>query len=223
MIPALAAYALGRRHFEHFPGRDDLVPVVLVHGLLHRGIVMRSLAKFLNERGYPVYVYDYKTTRRGIVAHGRMLAEFLRELPEKRVDLVTHSMGGLLTRVALAEFEGTPMAEKIDRVVMVAPPNHGSQMAEDVARNFPPSKLLVRPLDELSNREGALCRSLPVPRGFEIGIIAGDADGKVSVESTKLDGMSDHGIVHARHVNILFLPEARGQILAFLETGRFLH
>ena len=223
MIPSLAAYVLGRRHIEHFPGRPDLVPVVLVHGLLHRGIVMRSLAKFLNEQGYPVYVYDYKTTRRGIVAHGRMFAEFLRELPEKRVDLVTHSMGGLLTRVALSGFEGTPMAAKIGRVVMVAPPNHGSQMAEDVARNFPPSKLLVRPLDELSNREGAVCRGLPVPRGFEIGIIAGDADGKVSLESTRLEGMRDHVIVHARHVNILFQPEARGEILAFLETGRFRH
>lgn len=223
MIPSLAAYVLGRRHIEHFPGRPDLVPVVLVHGLLHRGIVMRSLAKFLNEQGYPVYVYDYKTTRRGIVAHGRMFAEFLRELPEKRVSLVTHSMGGLLTRVALSEFQGTPAAEKIFRVVMIAPPNHGSQMAEDVARNFPPSKLLVRPLDELSNREGAVCRELPVPRGYEIGIIAGDADGKVSLESTRLEGMSDHVIVHARHVNILFLPEARKQVSAFLETGRFLH
>ena len=223
MIYSLIRYAAGLRHIEIFPGTPGALPVVLVHGLLHRGIMMRRFARWFSRRGRRAILYDYRTTRHHIFEHGLELARFLRELGEPQIDLVTHSMGGLLTRVALSGFEGTPMAAKIGRVVMVAPPNHGSQMAEDVARNFPPSKLLVRPLDELSNREGAVCRGLPVPRGFEIGIIAGDADGKVSLESTRLEGMRDHVIVHARHVNILFLPEARGQILAFLETGRFLH
>lgn len=62
---------------------------------------------------------------------------------------------------------------------------------------------MVRPLAELSNREGAVCRTLPVPRGFEIGVVAGDDDGKVSIESTKLDGIADHVVVHARHVFII--------------------
>ena len=39
----------------------------------------------------------------------------------------------------------------------------------------------------------------------------------------KLDGIADHVVVHARHVFIMFLPETRRQILAFLDTGRFLH
>ena len=223
MLLTLATYAVGGRRFEHLPGSAELPALVLVHGLLHRGIMMRSLAKFLNGRGYPVYIYDYRTTRSGIVSHGLKFAEFLRELPEKRVAVVTHSMGGLLARVALSELAGTPAAEKIGRVVMLAPPNRGSRMAENVVRCFPPAKLLVRPLDELSNRAGAVCHGLPVPRGFEIGIIAGDDDGKVSVDSTRLDGMADHVIVHARHVFIMFLPESRRQLLAFLETGRFLH
>ena len=223
MLLTLATYAVGGRRFEHLPGNPEQPAVVLVHGLLHRGIVMRSLAKFLNGRGYPVYIYDYKTTRSGIVEHGRKFTEFLRSLPEERVGIVTHSMGGLLTRVALCGLSGTPEAAKIGRVVMLAPPHHGSQMAEDVSRRFPPSKLMVRPLAELSNREGAVCRTLPVPRGFELGVVAGDDDGKVSIESTKLDGIADHVVVHARHVFIMFLPETRRQILAFLDTGRFLH
>ena len=185
MLLTLATYAVGGRRFEHLPGNPEQPAVVLVHGLLHRGIVMRSLAKFLNGRGYPVYIYDYKTTRSGIVEHGRKFTEFLRSLPEERVGIVTHSMGGLLTRVALCGLSGTP--------------------------------------EELSNREGAVCRTLPVPRGFEIGVVAGDDDGKVSIESTKLDGIADHVVVHARHVFIMFLPETRRQILAFLDTGRFLH
>ena len=41
--------------------------------------------------------------------------------------------------------------------------------------------------------------------------------------SEHLDGIADHVVVHARHVFIMFLPETRRQILAFLDTGRFLH
>ncbi len=224
MLLALTKYAIGARHFEFLPGDPALPTVVLVHGLLHRGIMMRSLARFLNARGYPVRIYDYRTTRKGIAAHGHTFAQYLRTIPkEEMLAIVTHSMGGLLTRVALCELEGTSQAERIGRIVMLAPPHSGSQMAEDVARKFPPSKYMVRPLAELSNLSSAACRALPFPQGYEIGIIAGDCDGKVSVESTKLPGMSDHIVIHARHVYIMFLNESRKQILAFLETGRFLH
>lgn len=223
MLRSLATYAIGGRRLEHLPGDPALPTVVLVHGLMHRGVMMHSLARFLNEHGYPVRIYDYKTTRDGVAAHGRAFAAYLRSLPEnERLAIVTHSMGGLLVRVALCALAGLPVAERIGRIVMLAPPHAGSQLAEEVSRRFPPANLLVRPLSELSNRPDAACRALPFPQGFEIGVIAGDADRKVSVESTKLPGMTDHIVVHARHVVIMFLSETRRQILAFLETGRFI-
>ena len=222
MLIPLAKYAAGARHFELFPGNPALPTVVLVHGLLHRGLMMRSLARFLNAHGYPVRIYDYKTTRSGVAAHGRMFAAWLRNLPEnEQLALVTHSMGGLLARAALAELAGTPVAARIGRVVMLAPPHAGSQVAEDVVQKFPPSKWLVRPLPELSNRADAACRALPVPRGYEIGVIAGDRDGKVSIESTRLAGMTGHIVLRTSHVRMMFLSETRKQILAFLKTGRF--
>ena len=222
MLIPLVKYAVGARHFEFRPGNPALPTVVLVHGLLHRGVMMRSLARFLNAHGYPVRIYDYKTTRSGVAAHGRMFAAWLRSLPDdEKLAMVTHSMGGLLARVALAELAETPVAARIGRVVMLAPPHAGSRMAEEVVRKFPPSKWLVRPLDELSDRPDAVCRTLPVPEGYEIGVIAGDRDGKVSVESTRLAGMTGHAVVPARHVLIMFLPETRRRILAFLENGRF--
>ena len=128
MLIPLAKYAIGARHFEHLPGNPALPTVVLVHGLLHRGLMMRSLAHFLNAHGYPVRIYDYKTTRSGVAAHGRMFAAWLRNLPEdEKLAMVTHSMGGLLARTALSELAGTPTAARIGRVVMLAPPHAGSQ------------------------------------------------------------------------------------------------
>lgn len=222
MLIPLVKYAAGARHFERFPGNPALPTVVLVHGLLHRGVVMRSLARFLNAHDYPVRIYDYKTTRSGVAAHGRAFAAWLRNLPEdEKLALVTHSMGGLLARAALAELAGTPTAARIGRVVMLAPPHAGSQVAEDVVRKFPPSKFLVRPLPELSNRADAACRALPVPQGYEIGVIAGDRDGKVSVESTRLAGMTGHVVLHTSHVRMMFQAETRRRILEFLASGRF--
>ena len=52
-------------------------------------------------------------------------------------------------------------------------------------------------------------------------IIPGEDDGRVSVESTKLDGMSDHIVISATHT---FFPSnkiAQHQILKFLESGEF--
>lgn len=72
--------------------------MVLVHGLLHRGVNLRGLARFLNRAGRTVILYDYPTTRATVVQHGRDLADFLRTLPREPVDIVTHSMGGLLFR-----------------------------------------------------------------------------------------------------------------------------
>ena len=220
MIPALAAYALGRRHFEHFPGRDDLVPVVLVHGLLHRGIVMRSLAKFLNERGYPVYVYDYKTTRRGIVAHGRMFAEFLRELPEKRVDLVTHSMGGLILREALSR--APELQERIGRIVMIAPPNQGSDLARFWREKFPVAERLVVPLSDLSSESGSPVYGLPnLPGELEFGVLAAENDHAVSEERTHLAGEREHRILPGRHTSILFRKRTAETVGHFLRHGNF--
>lgn len=221
MIHSLIRYAAGLRHIEYFPGKPGQLPVVLVHGLLHRGIMMRSFALWLSRRGRPVVLYDYRTTRRHITEHGRELAAFLRELGEPRIDLVTHSMGGLLARVALAELAETGQNGLIHRVVMLAPPHHGSAVATAWVEHFAPSPFLVRPLPDLADHPRAAVHTLPVPEGFEIGIIAGRFDRKVALSSTHLHGERAHVIIDSGHAFIMNRPEARQLALRFLESGSF--
>jgi hypothetical protein len=46
-------------------------------------------------------------------------------------------------------------------------------------------------------------------------------DGKVSVQRTRLEGMTDHTIVKTSHPGLLGHPAAIDQIISFLSMGRF--
>jgi hypothetical protein len=54
-------------------------------------------------------------------------------------------------------------------------------------------------------------------------LIPGDDDGKVSVESAKVQGMRDFLVVHKSHAFIMDGPEIAGQIIHFIQNGRFIH
>src|SRR5687768_1230507 len=97
--------------------------VVLVHGLLANTLIMESLARWLKPRFHQVVNWGYSSLWSPIERHARQLAELLYQLDDQceRIHLVTHSMGGIIARVALADF----LPRRFGRLVMIAPPNRG--------------------------------------------------------------------------------------------------
>ncbi|MGA7537931.1 MAG: hypothetical protein WBW93_04090 [Steroidobacteraceae bacterium] len=88
------------------------------------GVVLYSYLKLrlrLRAAGFGVTLHDYDW-RLGIEESGAALAARLRELGVRRLAIVSHSMGGLVSRAALA----LPGTRRIERVVMLGTPNHGS-------------------------------------------------------------------------------------------------
>lgn len=218
------------------PPEDAGEWVVLIHGLGRTDLSMIRLEAELKEHGYGVVNVSYPSTQHSI--------EFLatEELApaverccvggDKKIHFVTHSMGGIVLRYYLAEHE----MENLGRVVMLSPPNQGSEVADWVAEN----ELLQRVLGPSAEQLGTGPESVPNqlgPADFELGIIAGNRtlnplfsrmipgadDGKVSVERAKVEGMNDFLVVPHSHTYIMMSDDVIEQVAHFLANGEFKH
>jgi pimeloyl-ACP methyl ester carboxylesterase len=158
------------------------------------------------------------------------VARFTASL-EGSVHFVGHSMGGLLARVYIA----TNRPKKLGRVVMLGPPNGGSEIA-DRLKNLSVYRAWFGPAGQqlVTRRDAALAALFP-PVDYPVGVIAGNRsiypiatallpkphDGRVSVANTRLDHMADHIVIGTSHPWLASNRLAIAQTIAFLRGGSF--
>jgi pimeloyl-ACP methyl ester carboxylesterase len=234
MLLALTS-ACSIRHVQPFQSRATPSEcVILLHGLIRSSASLNRMRDYLSEAGYQVENWSYPSRRQPIeqLSYGSVpvAAERCRSRGGRRINFVTHSLGGILVRYYLAQ-EPIP---NLGRVVMISPPNQGSELV-DFWSGMPGYSALNGPV---GFQLGTDANSIPLQLGvanFEVGIIAGnhttnllfsllipgDDDGKVSVEGTKLGGMSDFIVVPEAHSLIMRDPEVMRQVVYFLNTGHF--
>ena len=210
--------------------------VILLHGLCRTSHSMAKMEHALTNAGFRVQNVSYPSRTASVQqladdAIGKAVADCQRDGAVK-IDFVTHSLGGILVRSYLARHS----VPSLGRVVMLAPPNQGSEVVDKLGWLFlfkwingPAGNELGTGTNSTPNRLG--------PATFPVGIIAGDRsvnwinsllipgrdDGKVSVERTKLAGMSDHIVVHTAHPFIMKNRKVIRQTIQFLRTGGFDH
>ncbi len=210
--------------------------VFLLHGILRRAGAMRPIEDSLRKKGYRVVNFGYRSRSESIGDIADSLADRVKRLMEEEpvtgISFVTHSMGSIVVRYCLAHYREIP----VKRFIMIAPPNRGSIMASYLKRWLPYRLILGRAVEELARSSESLVSRLPEPRG-EFGVIAGgtgastgmnpfipgDDDGTVSVEETRLSGMTDFIQVRGQHSTLLFQRRVIANVFSFLEDGRFLH
>jgi pimeloyl-ACP methyl ester carboxylesterase len=207
--------------------------VILLHGVSPIGRTLSKLARFLEKQGYRTHDLKYPSTRKpieDIVGYIHPEINEFAELIQGRVHFVAASMGALVVRAYLCRSRPS----NIGRVVMIGPPNHGSELADMLKEWWlyrkiygPAGQQLVTGFKDAEKLFGAV--------NYELGVIAGNRtldpiasyiigkpnDGRVSIESTRLAGMKEHIVIPANHMFFTTNRMAWHQTLQFLREGRF--
>lgn len=211
--------------------------VVLLHGIGHNKMFMIALEKVLQRQGYNTLNLTYPSLRQNIKNLASWLSKKLMQnkIWEKsaRVHFVVHSMGGLVSGTYLDLYQDQISKDKMGRVVMLGTPHGGSEVADFLQEN-PLYKWAFGPAgQELTTSAREADKIKP---WYELGIIAGapdktftigqffidtDHDGCVSVESTKVEGMTAHKTMPVLHSLMAWMPDVQKQVIHFLKEGTF--
>lgn len=209
--------------------KDTGQRVVLLHGLWRSRHAMEPLARRLDAEGYRTLNIPYASSRHPLDRITREIREQVREFAaDEPVHFVTHSLGGIIARILIAE--SPPW--KQGRLVMMAPPNGGSEIIDWISRK-PLLRTLIGPAGRSLATDGVPSQLPALPPDLEAIAIMGNRvsipfftkllgaenDGIVSAERGKLHGLRGFSVIGADHTFIQIHPDAVRQTLAFLRYG----
>jgi uncharacterized alpha/beta hydrolase family protein len=208
--------------------------VYLIHGYGGLGIEMEKIHKAIEKKGFISEIFTYLSLADDVDSVGKKLFKKIREEGFDTVNFVTHSMGALVVRSMYNQIDSLTKFPFIYRIVMIAPPNNGSPVA-DFFVQFSFIKFIVGPnINNLTTNPISGAGKYPIPT-CEVGLIAGSYSGKKGVnvfinddndgvlipQNTKMGVEKDMVFVKSWHVGLLFNTKVIRLLISFLETGKF--
>jgi pimeloyl-ACP methyl ester carboxylesterase len=206
--------------------------VILIHGIIRSSKSFARLQERLEADDCIVVSFDYPSTRVTIPESAAYLKRVIDSLEGvESIDLVVHSLGGLIVRSYLSQTADKP-DPRLHRMVMLGVPNHGARMASVMKDNVLFKAIFGPAGQQLVEDPDGVIAALPTPafpfaivagaRGTEEGynpVIPGDDDGIVSVDCTRLAGAADFLKVDCIHSFLPLSSDALDAAVRFLETG----
>ena len=207
--------------------------IIFIHGLGRTSLSMMHLQKIFERDGYKTLNIHYASHKQSIEES----ATYLKKIIKKNVDnsstlhFVTHSLGGLVVRTCLKDEKSA----HVGRVVMMCPPNQGSELATCLQNYWLYKKILGPAGQQLGIDFDDYPHQLG-PVHFQLGVIAGskswsflshifpdENDGRLTINRAKIEGMTDFLVVPCGHTLIMYNRLVIKQIRHFLKTGSFNH
>ncbi len=199
--------------------------IVLLQGMGRGRASLWMLDTRLQHAGYQTLNFPYSAGRDSIDGLGEQLVSFIREnVKTEGYHLIAHSLGNVILRAAFRF--GYPPG--LGCIVMLAPPNEPADLARALRDNQIHQWFMGPSGQQLAS--DTFYAQLPVP-DVKFGIIAGDRgqsfilkqpnDGVITVENTKLAGMSDWIVVHQSHNFIMNSRIVAEFCISFIEDGVF--
>ena len=207
-----------------------MTTVVAVHGLWMLGASMALLSRRLEPHGFRMRAFGYHSVSEDLTTNARALLRFIEQLPDERVHLIGHSLGGVVIAAALAQ----AVPERVGRAVLLGSPLRGSLTAKRLTRLPGGRHVIGACLAELHTLGGLTEWRAPI----EAGSIAGDAgfgagrlfgafpgpnDGTVAVAETQIAGLTDHVVLPVAHTALVWSKPVADEVEHFLLHGRFRH
>jgi pimeloyl-ACP methyl ester carboxylesterase len=199
-------YALGRR----MGGADRGVPVVLVHGYTQNRVNFVGLALRLSRAGLgPLFGFNYRWTadvRDSALRLARFVERVRRETGSGEVDLVCHSLGGLVA----VEYVSSGGGDGVRRCVTISTPHAG------IAWRGP---VLGACGEQMRRGSNLLARHAGVALGAAWLSIYSAHDNVVQPPSTSSiarRGGEDVVVEQVGHLSILFSARVAEQVVRFL-------
>ena len=240
---------LGPRQLQHAAGSREHCRAVLdrcaepmtgeitllIHGILRGSGSMGRVGSQLEQAGLQPLRWDYPSTQGTIDDAAGLLAETIDSLDPgvERINIVVHSMGGLVVRAygRCRRDADQPCDPRLHRLVMIATPNLGAELASSL-KEFPPFRLLFGPAGRQLAHDEDWLKTLPAPP-MEFAVIAGergnpsgynpflpgDDDGTITVASTRLSGAADSQTFVGMHSFLMYQPSVTAAVERFLLTG----
>ncbi len=155
-LPLLSFTLLIPKRDRIAPGKPDgHPPIIFVHGLGgNRGnfLLMSWYLRMLGrKRSYKIHFGPGQSIEEMTAGLSRFIRDVLKATGEKRVDIVAHSFGGIVVRLAIGKYR---LARRVGTLVTLGTPHHGTYSARyantDITKAIRPDSALIKGLEKQS-------------------------------------------------------------------------
>ncbi|WCP69998.1 triacylglycerol lipase [Vibrio tubiashii] len=201
--------------------------IIILHGLYMHGMVMQPLSHKLREFGYRTKILSYNSVA---IDEQQVFTSIDNALSDTMPNvLVGHSLGGLIIKHYLQSRQ--PNQDVISHVVTIGSPMQGASIVTRIQELGMSVILGNSPDYGLAQHEGSWslaqklgCIAGTLPLGARSLLLMDNkmmSDGTVTVDETKIAGMTDHVEIRSSHTSLIYSSLVPGQIHHFIANGQF--